>query len=79
MERTKSEELFGRDRPAHWGACRKRIRLSLNDLSRVKKKQKVSMRRTEQVGLQAKTGNPRQRAWRGGVGQVKWNESVRPA
>jgi len=56
MERTKSEGLFGRDRLANWGASRKRIRFKPNDGRPIKKKQKVSTRRSGQVGLQAKIG-----------------------
>jgi len=35
MERTKSQELTGLDRPAHWGAGRNRIRFNPNDRRRV--------------------------------------------
>jgi hypothetical protein len=56
MERTKSEGLFGRDRLAPCGARRKRIRFNPNSRQRVKKKQKVAIRRSRQVGLPAKTG-----------------------
>jgi len=56
MERTKSEGLPEGDRPAHWGAGRKRIRCISNGRRRVRKKQKEAIRRTFQMGLPANTG-----------------------